>query len=208
MDEKRFAYLSKATQQFIKLAWPILREHTVFTDLFVIEHSKSSQYQELDMSCGIDLIVTTESGLTYGLASRNQFSYRYDTFTIRYERIGGSKTEYAKRCEWIESGCEGIGPQFAIQSYFNADGSQFRQMALVRTVDMFHYIQRYEKQAVECFGCREIDRPPFYLDRGEKSNLFFVVPWDELRERDVEVWSWKFDHDPQSCGEIKGVTTQ
>jgi hypothetical protein len=91
----------------------------------------------------------------------------YSTFTIRYERWAGTKTEFQKRRESIER--DELFPHITIQAYLTLDG-KLMSVGMCSTRDLFSYINNggsYHFQTVHEFG----------------GAVFMVVKWVDLSKR-------------------------
>lgn len=83
----------------------------------------------LDTLAGIDAWARTNNEVR-GIALRVQPIKCWETFTIRYSRPSGAKTEYFKRVKAIESGA--LYPYYTLQAYIWDDKVRW---ACVRTKD-------------------------------------------------------------------------
>lgn len=130
VDAKRVEHLNWSASQFIQIPGTILE----------VEGNKSNPVcYWLDLLSGIDLISKSESHCI-GIAARTQVidwdKRPYNSFTIRYERPSGIKTEYEKRIESMAYGY--IYPALTMQAYYS-DG-EFRSIGVCRTADLYRFI--------------------------------------------------------------------
>lgn len=108
--------------------------------LLTIEEKDGDLYTMFDQIAGFDWLLTKEEGI-YGVATRVQWDQNWGTFTIMYKRDSGTKTEYEKRKEQIESGA--LYPAFTLQMYCdrNEDFSPI-SIGVCKTKDLFDYIEK------------------------------------------------------------------
>lgn len=118
-------------------------------DIISIENTDNEVLIMLDKHSGIDYIRKNDNGLQ-GIASRVQFGKvgekpkAWNTFTIRYERCSGTKTEYEKRINQIENGY--FYPAFTLQAYFdNRVDMNLLSIAIIKTTDLYAIIQTSDK---------------------------------------------------------------
>lgn len=117
----------------------------------------------IDQKAGIDYIRSNDTGLQ-GIAWRSQWGNRaWDTFTIRYNRVSGAKTEYEKRVQQIREGY--MYPAFTMQGYFtDRDTNTPMSVGIVRTLDLYQLL---------------IDRPEVaHLNKSD--NEFLFVRWRDI----------------------------
>lgn len=140
-------------------------------EIHSIEKENNKILQLLDRDCGIDLIWVRGKKARW-IASRVQWGIRhFDTFTIRYKRKSGTKTEYEKRLESIKE--EFIYPQLTMQMYCNNEiENKFESMAIIKTRDLYSL---------------PIIKPDLFHE--SKSNNFFkYIHWDDIRnETDISI---------------------
>ena len=108
-------------------------------DIIKVEGEDNTACKILDMSCGIDYLLTSsKSSLIFGIASRVQYGQNYRTFTVRKSRESGVLTEYQKRQQAISLG--GIFPKFTMQAYVK--DNEIDGLAIVKTNDLIEFINR------------------------------------------------------------------
>jgi hypothetical protein len=112
-------------------------------EIISIENTDNEILIMFDQFSGIDLIRHNKHGLQ-GIASRVQFGTAYNSFTIRYSRASGVKTEYEKRIYEIENGY--FYPAFTMQSYFgNRNDLNLLSIAIIKTIDLYDIIETSDK---------------------------------------------------------------
>lgn len=134
-------------------------------DFRCIEKSKNELLLWFDKFAGIDYIVKNKEGQMFGIAARIQFGKNWETFTIRYQRKTGSKTEFEKRKEAISKGF--FYPLFTMQAYFDRSGKNLIAACLVSTVALYDFIEKN----------------PGKVQKRESDNIFLVVKWEDLPKK-------------------------
>lgn len=106
--------------------------------LLTIEEKNDELYTLFDRVAGFDWLLTKEEGI-YGVATRVQWGQNWGTFTVRFKRDSGTKTEYQKRIEQIENGA--LFPAYTMQMYCDdKDGFPMLSIGVCKTKDLFEYI--------------------------------------------------------------------
>lgn len=133
--------------------------------------------QVLDQSAGIDLwFFNTKQGVR-GMASRIQFQEKnWRTFTIRKALESGARTEYEKRKYAIDN--EWLYPVLTLQGYLNG-ANQVLGFAIAKTADIIWMIER-GRYTINHTGQQQLGQAEFY-----------VVAWDEMRKRDMEIYIYE-----------------
>jgi len=130
----------------------------------------------LDQYSGIDLIGKKNDNLMT-MACRIQWDKNYKTFTIRYKRTSGAKTEYEKRIEAIEKGY--LYPGWTMQAYMNGmfdnnnkliDEKSLKILgcAVIRTDVLYKFIN--EEKII------------FHNTANHEGNEFIYVYWDHIKQ--------------------------
>jgi hypothetical protein len=133
--------LTTSNHLFLNFVWPKIATQCGGGEIKPVEIIDDNIIaRELDILCGIDIWQTINGAGARGIASRVQDcqATNWRTFTIRYKRDSGAKTEYEKRKEAIETG-KYIYPYLTCQAYF--DGEKFLGCGVARTVDIFNAIK-------------------------------------------------------------------
>lgn len=130
-------------------------------------YSIEEQYNEVlilfDQYSGIDYIRHDNKGIQ-GIASRVQWGNAWDTFTIRYKRCSGSKTEYEKRLEAIKEGY--FYPALTLQAYFdNKKDLNLLSIAVIKTLDLYKFIEKN----------------PDKVEKRRSDNEFLFIRWSNLK---------------------------
>lgn len=159
--------LSDANSDFAKFAPALLSR--IKGQLIYLETDPGPLPQMFDKYSGIDAIQVVDNNMR-GIALRVQWGRDYRTFSIRYKRKSGAKTEYEKRRNAIFGGKGYLYPYLTIQAYLDKRGAAKRLLSccVVRTMDLYQYIE----DNIVC------------LERTKKvapdGNEFLVVGFDEL----------------------------
>jgi len=107
-------------------------------DIYSIEDMDNNILNMLDISAGVDLLLKDNYGLKT-IANRIQQSEKsWDSFTIRYSRFTGSKTEFEKRMYAIENNY--MYPTLTIQSYINKEG-KILNYSVIETKKLYKYVK-------------------------------------------------------------------
>lgn len=161
--ENDFGYASELTQKLL----PILNKN-IKGSVVQTEHLKDKVATILDQYSGIDGLYKKDGISGLALRCQDCQTKNWRTFTIRYSRHTGSKTEYEKRLESIISGNE-FYPHYTCQAYFD-DKKNLLGAGFVFTVDLFEIAQKYDP--FKEYGS-------IYLQtNGNDDNTFIVVPFD------------------------------
>ncbi|MBA7579003.1 hypothetical protein ES708_20869 [subsurface metagenome] len=133
--------------------------------IYSLEESNHIILRLLDDISGIDIIWKKDNKVK-GIASRVQWEEEpYDTFTIRYKRKSGARTEYEKRLQTIgESYC----PHLTMQMYCNNRKENILEsMAIIKTEDLY---------------LLSIEHPELFHTT-KSNNLFKYIRWDDIRNK-------------------------
>jgi len=110
-------------------------------ELIEIESSNNNVLNMFDKFSGVDAIQITKDNQIRGVAMRVQYGNAWNTFTIRYKRASGAKTEYEKRVEALKN--EKTYPQLTIQCYLSNDAKKILSVGIIRTRDLYEQIEKY-----------------------------------------------------------------
>lgn len=143
-------------------------------DLVNIETNDSQLANLFDQYSGIDAFQIVNKQLR-GVAIRVQWGHDWRTFTIRYKRKNGSKTEYQKRSEAIFSDKGYLYPYLTIQAYLDKrnDPDKILSCAAVKTLALYKYIY--------------VNMPNLKTRQCPEGNDFLHVGFDELSKAGVEM---------------------
>ena len=110
-------------------------------DLIDIETKDTELAKLFDQYSGIDAVQVVNRQLR-AVAIRVQWGKAWDTFTKRYKRKNGSKTEYQKRAEAILNDRGYLYPYLTIQAYLDkrGDATSLLSCGVVKTKDLYQYM--------------------------------------------------------------------
>lgn len=181
MDKQWIKDLTKA-----QIGIELIR-HKIFQnkiELISTENQEILICKWLDQYSGIDLIGKKNDNLMT-IACRIQWDKNYKTFTIRYKRISGIKTEYEKRIEAIEKGY--LYPGWMMHVYmsglFNNDNRLLDEKSLkilgcavIRTDELYKFIT--EEKII------------FHNKANYEGNEFIYIYWDHIKHLN-SFWIYK-----------------
>lgn len=132
---------------FSGIVKPLLLQIPEITEIIQLEQydnvKSSIESRLLDLDVGADYILISKhtSGVSVIslMASRIQQNFKFDTFTIRYERRSGTLTEYIKRKIAISE--DYCFPQLTLQAYITNHGT-VRNACLIKTRSLYSAIER------------------------------------------------------------------
>ena len=150
-----------------KIAFELIKDKIFHNkvDLVSVEGQNSITMKWLDQYSGIDIIGRKNDNHLVTIASRIQWNKNYKTFTIRYERITGAKTEFEKRIEAIQKGY--LYPNFTMQAYINETPLQILSWASIKTDIFYKYL---------------IEHPEIMFERtaNYEGNKFKYIYWSDI----------------------------
>jgi hypothetical protein len=130
---------TSANKDFSKFQTELLSH--IKGDLVNIETNDTQLANLFDQYSGIDAFQVVNKQLR-GVAIRVQWGKAWDTFTIRFRRSSGARTEYEKRSEAIFSDKGYLYPYLTIQAYIDKrdDAQNILSCCVVKTLDLYKYI--------------------------------------------------------------------
>ena len=160
--------LEKSNQWFVNIVWPEVSEWFADEDaeLIPIEGVDRELYNLFDTTAGVDFWIVERGEGMVSLASRVQ-KLDYTSFTIRYSRGSGAKTEYEKRISQLQSHYE--LPTYTLQAYIDPTLEVLRNAAMAPTEELYEYIRTAGEPGVD-----------WPLIPSNENERFFPVFWDEL----------------------------
>lgn len=197
MNKDVLSDLTSSASDFKRVVWPELSKEIEGGQLLPMETITDSNFaKQFDFLSGIDAWQIHPQYGIRGIASRVQWLdtttawYRchgpYNTFTIRYSRDNGTKTEYAKRCDSIlQHNKQGWQfPHLTVQAFIALPigSGMLLSCAVVRTKALFQFLAEKEKDKFidptgrRCYGLKH------------NSNATFVyVRWDSLPSNVIRI---------------------
>lgn len=160
--------LKKSSKAFIDVVWPNIKTIAGEGMIVPVESVTAQGFtKQLDMLAGIDFWQVLDNGMR-GIANRVQFGdISWNSFTIRTKRATDSQTEYEKRKNAIYGQRGLLYPHLTIQSYVAKKPITFLSAGIIKTKDLFDYI--------ECGG-KFTER----INRVD-NNKFIAIYWKNLQ---------------------------
>lgn len=181
--------LSASSFDFQRAVWPLIADLWFGGgELVPNESSKASGFsQDMDILAGVDYWVKNgKEGMIYSLATRVQWGRAYNTFTIRYERRSGAKTEYEKRASAYEEKNKGVlSPGFTLHAYM----TEPRREGQVLSVAKIHTQALYRVAAMIVEKSHRGERSRDWRMQEVKSGgaaIFLAINWgyfDKVNEK-------------------------
>lgn len=130
--------LSSSSADFLRVVWPAIKGMVGGGEIIPVESvADKGMATMLDQRSGIDAWHLSQDGRVRGVASRVQWTDKpWNTFTVRYSRDSGAKTEYEKRKIDIESDAGWLYPHMTVQAYIGGDktsGGDLLSVAVIKT---------------------------------------------------------------------------
>jgi hypothetical protein len=158
--------LEDSRTRFEEIVWPNISDWFGDSpDLHRTEDKPGELREDFDRVGGVDYWAVDRGVGMLSIASRVQ-TYDKTTFTVRYSRGTGNKTEYQKRMDQLNSHYE--LPTYTVQAYIDTTLRVMRNVAAVKTKDLMKYIMT---------GTPGDDWP---LIPSNENEYFFPVSWSEL----------------------------
>lgn len=127
----------------------------------------------LDTHSGIDYVAEKEGSL-FGIACRVQWGCNYESFTIRYKRKSGAKTEYEKRLTAIDNGA--FYPAWTMQMYCDAS-NEIIAAAACKTKVLYEYVKSLPDEKIK----------GRIITNNDNVTAFFPVWWSEVAHTKFEL---------------------
>lgn len=131
--------LSESAENFKQVVWPRIKDDIGGGYIEPVESvMNEGMTKELDILAGIDAWQVINKKGIRGIASRVQYGRAWDTFTIRYSRPSGAKTEYQKRVDQLTDGSF-LLPEYTIQAYLDKQiGGSFASAGIIQTTQLYY----------------------------------------------------------------------
>lgn len=157
----------------------ILNERLDNKEFVHTENLRETVAELLDHYSGIDGLMKSDGDLS-GVALRIQkhSSKNWGTFTIRYSRHTGTKTEYSKRKREIYNIANDVFyPHYTCQVYFD-NNDRFLGGAFCLTKDLFDIAIKFEP-------FNKTGNPVYLQTNRGDNNTFIVVPFELFDENKI-----------------------
>lgn len=170
--------IADSARDFKNIVWPEVAEWLGSGELIPAESVTDSYFCKiLDMYSGIDAWQVVNNKGIRGIASRVQWGeINWKTWTIRYEKQSGAKTEYHRL---MNLDTTLLKPSYHIQAYINKKGGELMGVACIKTEDLISMLTSKD------YGS---SRP-----NPEDGTLFLPVYWDRARELGFDVFIYPDD---------------
>lgn len=170
--------LSQSARDFLDYVYPKIKHEKWLGEgeLIPVEAvTENKMAILLDQYAGIDAWYIRKKVGIRGLASRVQYNYTCNTFTIRKSRESGVRTEFDKLRYAIEK--QWIHPYWFSQAYISPTKPQKKlySVALCKTFDLIRYIQQEQKGYDKDYYVQSVDRCG--------AATFYVVPWSRFEKK-------------------------
>jgi hypothetical protein len=187
MKQSIQAAMSKSAEAFQNIVWPSISQHVLVGGGIIkpVEAVASTAFaNELDMYSGIDAWqVLSDRRAIRGIASRVQWDSPYRSFTIRYSKISGQKTEYEKRLDAIKNEDEGLlYPHLTIQAYIDSTTNSLVAAASIPTKQLILQAELLLNRGV----IKEHGDARFGLRRLSDGTEFIYLSWGYLSYTDLK----------------------
>lgn len=165
----------------MRCVWPAIRAKCGGGDIIPIETvTDSGLAHRFDMLSGIDAWQVQENAGIRGIASRVQWGRDWGTFTIRYSRASGARTEWDKiRDHNPDDGY--IRPHLVVQGYCTKPGGSLIAAYVLRARDLY------------ALATDEHEGTAWFKRRVGDGNVMAVFEVQKLREKGVEVYEARPD---------------
>ncbi len=177
--------LGDSSFDFLRVVWPAIKPMLGGGKLIPMEGKVDSNLAQLfDLNSGIDCWHFSANGQMRGIASRIQWTDRnWKTFTVRYSRKSGTRTEYDKRIEAIRDfDARGwLYPFLTVQAYICPPRryGDLIDVAIVKTSDLIDVCTGILESADGFAQAGQIN---------ETSNAKFIcVNWDWLKANGYQI---------------------
>lgn len=129
--------LKDSAAAFLRVVWPAMKNMVGGGKIIPIESvTDDSMTEMLDRYSGIDAWHLSDGQQMRGVASRVQWGNAWNTFTVRYTRDSGAKTEYEKRKFDIESNAGWLYPHLTVQAFIGGkkgENGELLSVAVIKT---------------------------------------------------------------------------
>lgn len=159
--------LSDSAAAFLRVVWPAISNMVGGGRIYPIETVTNDLMTEmLDKYSGIDAWHLSDGRQLRGIASRVQWGNAWNTFTVRYSRDTGSKTEYEKRKTDIDSGSGWLYPHLTVQAFVDGDkksNGDLLSVAVIKTASLIDACSKIVAKQVpdRCGGIRRTGNAVF-----------------------------------------------
>jgi len=195
--------LSDSAADFLRVVWPAIQSMVGGGKIIPIESiTNDAMTDMLDKYSGIDAWHLSDEKQVRGVASRVQWRYPWDTFTVRYSRDSGAKTEYEKRKADISSGAGWLYPHLTVQAFIagaKGEKGDLMSVAVIKTKDLID----------ACSSVLNGGLDPKYCGIRRTGNASFIwTSWDWLKQQGYPIKIARFSTSPHAIASIKTQPAQ
>lgn len=179
--------LEESREAFVDLVTPVIEEWTGGELVNIESVTETSVANKLDSVAGVDAWDFDMGSGVRGVASRVQFDYPYDTFTIRKSRGSGAETEFDKRLRQINNGL--LKVDYTVQAYVARNAWRLDSVAKVKTEPLIKFIEDGKEGTKtswyeDGYGEGDYWTQSTFEDGHQE---FYCVDWNYLRDQGVGV---------------------
>lgn len=172
--------LAKSASDFESIVWPQIKHLVGDGTMYPVEGVAQEGFKrDLDTLAGIDAFQQIGDGLR-GIASRVSRTRCWRTFTLRWSRASGTRTEFSKRLEALTTDKGLLYPYLTVHAYLNPHvEGHLLGVGIVKTRDLIFFVRD---------GVEGVDYEVKPVCDG---NNFVSVAWDRLAEKGapIKIWS-------------------
>lgn len=170
--------LSKSARDFLDYVYPKIKDENWLGEgeLIPVESvTENNMATKLDQYSSIDAWYIRKNTGIRGLASRVQYDYTCNTFTIRQSRESGARTEFDKLRYAIKE--QWLHPYWFCHAYISPTKplKKLHSVALCQTSDLIEYIQQGQEGYDKDYYVQSVDK--------NGAATFCVVPWDRFDKK-------------------------
>ena len=171
--------LKDSASDFLRVVWPIVQRMVGGGKIIPIESvTDDAMTKMLDAYSGIDAWHLSNDRQVRGVASRVQWVTDWNTFTVRYSRDSGTKTEYEKRKADIDSNAGWLYPHLTVQAFISGNkgsGGDLMSVAVMETKTLINICENVIKQSM--LGNNNVN----HGIRRTGNAKFIYVNWDWIK---------------------------
>lgn len=175
--------LSDSASDFLRCVYPAIEKYIGGGELIPTETLyKNEIFKKLDIHSGIDAWQLNSIHGIRGIASRVQWgNMAWNTFTIRYVRSSGAKTEYEKRLWAVKSNGGWIYPYYTVHAYINERGGNGTLMsaAITKTKDLYIFTEK----GLKTMDITKRSAPHKIRQVFSDNNLFISIDWIDYKHK-------------------------
>jgi len=146
--------LEASSNDFLRVVWPAIKSSVGGGEIVPVESvADKGMATMLDQRSGIDAWHLSKDKQVRGVASRVQWTHKpWNTFTVRYTRDSGAKTEFEKRKHDIASGAGWLYPHLTVQAFIEgskASSGDLMSVAVIKTKSLIDACEQILEGSVD-----------------------------------------------------------